>query len=358
MRKIIFMLCFVFGSGYCFGQQNFLELDTISYVGVKINNQNAKKNALKCQWQKSKNEIIELTPYQVRSYAAGGNAYIAKDIAINGKEGRFFLERQSFGKLTLYFIKNQGKHFFVERAGVLSELTKRDSTGRKDYKKILQTLCSDCDYTGKFLKHTWYNRYYLKRFAEQYNTCEEVYRPVRFGVIGGWDFTGYSMLQDAWKSNNVPTCNGFTFGAFLDIPLLQSGVSFHPEIFYSKQAIRLTETLQTVLGKECIANIESYNIPLLIRYTWWKNKWCPYLNLGMIYHHYSRTTNSILSASIGSGVLNIQKNELALSPSKYSATGGVGVWYKIGRRNAIFIETRAAYNMDRYTYNIFTGINF
>jgi len=357
MRTIIIFLI-VWIPAFCFAQQNYVEFDTIIYAGTKVIDQGKRQNALSCQWQKSKNEVLNLTPYEARSYAIGGVVYVARDVEINGKEGRFFLEKMASGNLTLFFIKNEGKHFFVEKDDDFFELTKRDASGKKHYKKTLQALGADCDYTGSFLKRTWYNRYYLERFVNRYNVCEEVYRPVRFGVVGGLDYTGYSMFKDVWKVSDIPFENSFTFGAFADIPVLQSRISFHPEFLYTKQAYRVSEASDDKHEKEAIANIEMYSVPLLIRYTWWTEKCSPFLNLGAVWHHYSRLENSVLTANFSSGVLDIQQTEPELLPSKYAVTGGVGVWYKISRRNTVFVEARAAYNSNKMTYNVFTGINF
>ena len=356
--KTIIIFCILLIPAFCFAQHSYVELDTISYAGVKVIDQGKRLNALTCQWQKRKNEVVNLSPYEARSYSTGGVVYVAKDIKINGKEGRFFLERMATGKLTLYFIKNEGKHFFVEKDSVLSKLTKRDASGNKHYRETLQALSADCDYTDSYLKRTWYNRYYLKRFVNRYHVCEEVYRPVRFGVVGGWDFTGYSMLKDAWNVSGTPLGSSFTFGAFADIPVLQSIISFHPEFLYTKQAYRVTETTTGRSEKEAIANIEMYSLPLMIRYTLWSGKYSPFFNLGAAWLHYSRLENSMLTASFNNGNLDIQQTNPELSPSKYAMTGSVGVWYKISRRNAVFVEARAAYNLNRYSYNVFTGINF
>ena len=352
MKKTITIICFLLAVAPCIAQNDHIELDTNSFVGVNVINQGKRLNALSLLWQINKSETVKLTPYEAKSYSTGKKEYVAKDIEINGEENRFFLEKMASGNLTLFFIQNEGKHFFVEKDSVLSKLSKND------YKGTLQSLCADCDYTGSFLKHTQYNSFFLKRFTERYNLCEEVYRPVRFGVIGGLDFTGYSMLKDAWKVSSAPTGSSFTFGVFADIPLFHGSVSFHPEFLYSKQAYKLVEKQSDLQEKECIANIESYSIPLLIRNTWWKSKWSPFLNVGAVWHNYSRLENSVLTASTDKGVLVIQKTEPELSPSKYSVTGGAGVWYKINRRNAIFVEVRSTLNLNKVTHNVFAGINF
>ena len=106
MRTII-IFCIIWIPVFCIAQQNYVELDTITYAGAKIIDQGKRLNALSCQWQKSKNQAINLTPYEARSYAIGGVAYVAKDIEINGMENRFFLEKLTSGKLTLFFIKNE-----------------------------------------------------------------------------------------------------------------------------------------------------------------------------------------------------------------------------------------------------------
>ncbi len=358
MKKVIGAIFLILMIIPCIAQNSYVELDTVTYVGVKIIDQDKRQNALSCQWQRSKNEVVKLTPYEAKSYATGGKVYVAKDITINGKEGRFFVEKMVVGKLALYFVKNEGKHFFIEKDSVFSELTKQGASGKKHYKETLQALCANCDYTGSFLKRTWYSRFYLKRFVQRYNRCEEIYRPVRLGVIGGLDITSYTMLKDVWTFSEKPTSSSFTFGAFVDIPILQSGISLHSEVLYTKQAYRMTENFSNAFENEAIANIESYSIPLLIRYTWWQGKWIPYLNLGMVWYHYSRLESSVLTASIDAKEFAIQQTELLLSPSKYAVMGGGGVWYKISRRNAVFIEARTAYNSDRFTCNVLAGINF
>ena len=112
-------------------QQGYIELDTIAYAGVRLIEQGKRLNAISLNWQKSKNEVITLTSYEAWSYAINGTEYHAKDIEINGKEARFFLERMASGNLTLYFIQNKGKHFFIEKDSTLSELFKRDASGKK-----------------------------------------------------------------------------------------------------------------------------------------------------------------------------------------------------------------------------------
>ena len=355
VQKIIFIFSLLLISLSSFGQRDFVEFDTISYIGIKTIDQGSRQNALTCIWQNEENQLVELNPFQVRSYSTGGKEYKAQDITINGIDIRLFLEVVSSGKLTLYFVEKDGKHYFIEKDGVIIEILKQDAIGKKQYKEILQSFSEDCVYSTNYLKHTWYNKFYLKRFTNRYNVCEEIYRPTRFGVVGGLDLTNSHMLKDAWNVSATPTVSSFTVGIFADIPILQSKISFHPEIHYSKQAYK---TSDSELKKECIANIESYNIPLLIRYTWWKDKWSPYMNMGMVWHHYSRTQSSILAADIYNGILNIHQTELALSPLKYSITGGGGVWYKLTKRNSLFVEVRATYNKDKLTCNVFTGINF
>ena len=288
MKKIIGFICLMWTIIPCLAQSSYVRFDTIVHSGAKIIDQGKRKNALSIQWQKGKDEIVNLTPYEVISYSTDKREYVAKNVEINGQEERFFLEKLADGNLTLFFIKNNGNHFYIEKDNALSELIKLDASGQKRYKEYLQALCADCNYTENFLKHTWYNRYYLERFVKRYNLCEEVYRPVRFGVVGGWDFTGYSMLKDAWGVSGTPSGGNFTFGAFADIPILQGKVSFHPEVLYSKQAYRVTEILAGKYEKEGVANIETYSVPLLLRYTWWSGKSNFFMNFGMVWNKYSR----------------------------------------------------------------------
>ena len=355
VQKFTFIFSILLISLSASGQNNYIESDSTLYSGIKTIDQGARQNALSCIWKKGENQTVEFTPYQIKSYSTGGKEYKAQDVTINNIDTRLFLEVLSSGNLTLYFVNKEGSHYFVEKDSILIEIPKRDVTSKKRYKEILQSLTNDCTYSTDYIKHTWYNRFYLKRFTKRYNACEEIFRPIRYGVIGGWEMTNNHMLKDSWSVSAIPTANNLTFGVFADIPLLQSNISFHPEILYSKQAYRTSEN---ILDKECIANIESFDVPMLLRYTWWKDKWCPYINMGMVWHHYSRKQNSILKEYITDNVIDIRQTEPALSPLKYSITAGCGAWYKLTKRNSIFAEVRVTNNKDKFVCNVFTGINF
>ena len=339
-------------------QNGFVELDTVTHAGVHVINKGRRLNALNCYWQESRDSVTILSPYKVARYSINGVEYVAKDIEINGEKGRFFFEKMASGKLTLYFLQNKDKHFFLERGNDLLELTKWDALGNSHYREVLQTISSDCNYSSHFLKHTWFSRYYLKRFVMRYNSCEEVYHPIRFGIVGGLDYSGYPMLKSAWNVSETPFAGSFTFGVFADFPILQSKVSLHFQLLYSKQAYRVFETLNGSQDNDCIANIESFAMPLLFRYTWWKSRWSPYLNVGATGFYYSRLESSVLRAIIDDWVLDIRQIESKLSPIICAATGGVGVWYHLSKRNALFVEVRATFNVDRYSYHIVSGINF
>jgi len=339
MRKMIITF-FILNSIFCYGQNSYVEFDTVRYTGAKTINQ-GKKNFLICRWETDFGKFSYFTPFQVKAYSVINTEFVAKDVFINGKEERLFLEKISTGKLTLFYLDYKGDHFFIEKDGELLDLKKQDVDMKTNYKDVLRELCSDCGYVDYYLKHTRFNRYFMKRFSNWYNQCQEVYTPIRFGVIGGWNFAQFTMLQEAWRIWHYPTDRYFTFGAFGDFPVLKTNFSIHPEISYSKQ---------TYSSLKYIANIETLHLPLLFRYTSWKNKWSPFMNIGGTWNYYSRLESSELSIDS-----NIRKIEL--SPSKFSMNGGVGIWYRISKRNAIFVEARITYNMDWHVFNIFAGIN-
>ena len=357
MQKLILTFSLSLISLVSFGQKGYVEFDTILYSGVKIIEQNARQKALVCKWQKGKEQIIELTPFQLKSYAVGNKKYNAKDVTINGVDERLFLEVLSSGNITIYFVKKDGNHYFIENDNVLFELFKHGSMGNKSYKETLQSLSDDCEHSQEYLKYTLYNKHYLKRFTRRYNACEEIHSQIRFGIMGGLDYTSYSMLRKALIVSETPSESIFSFGAFLDIPLFQSKFSFHPEIMYSKYAYSLKNTVENQYTQESIANIELYSFPLLLRYTLWQNKWNPFINIGVVYNHYSRLESSVIHA-MESGDFYFQKFEPVLSPAKYALTGGVGVWYKLTKRNSLFVETRTSFNSDKFTCNVVAGFNF
>ena len=330
----------------CYAQSDFIELDTASYFGVKMLDQGEKQNALSAIWQKTQFDNVELTPFEVVGYSVNNVAYIAKDINFEGKTERFFLEQVSKGTLSLYYLNRNGKYYFLEKDGELQRLLKN----KKEYKKTLNNLTSDCDKDDKFLKHIKFNKFYLGRFIDGYNHCQDVYLPVRFGVSIGADYNNYFLLHDKWLvSNSVEKVN-LTYTGFIDIPLFQRNLSLHTELKYTKQSLYLLED-KPLRIREYTANIELMQIPVTFRYTWWDTKWSPYIGLGGAYLHFIRFESSLVSSA------SVEDKEFNLSPTKGSVCLDLGCWYHISKRNAIFLGIQSSMNNDGLNTGVFVGIN-
>ena len=340
MKKIIINICFLLAVAPCMAQSGYVEFDSITYSGVKIIDQGKRLNALSCQWQKSKNNLVQLTPYEVKSYNFGNEKYVARDIEINGKEGRFFLEEMVSGKLTLYFIKYEGKHFFIEKdRAFFIGIPKNKENEKSAYKAQLKGITEDCPEVADAANFVGYNKRSLMRFIERYEKC--VSRPFphfRYGIKAGFEWSKFIDPPQSLERFNIKYSGAFSLGLFMDTPILVSDFSFNLGINYSRHGYSYNNLTRDA-DYDFVANLSSLKMPVLVRYSLPTNKYRFFVQSGGIVEYHFNKDAHLYKSTINGNIITIDRTmALKIDDVRFGFSIGVGFEKKVTSRNSLFLE--------------------
>lgn len=369
-KNIIFLILSLLSINVL-SQNMYFSTDSVTSVGIKLIDGGDIDNSRFCQVKKGE-KIIKYSPYEVKEFGfKDGRIYFSRNIIISNEEKRVFLERLNRGNINLYYYKDRnGKKFFIEKdSGQLIKISKKEIDNRT-YKDSLQFYTKDCDNITDALKLIKYNKVSLSKFTNQYNSC--VHKPfpfIRYGVTIGYGITKplNSKISDEVLNEAVfNKDNSFNIGLFLDIPILLSYFSLHPEIYYQKNAFT-SHTVNDNIINDIIINSTSINIPILLRYTYPFIKYRPYINLGGCFVYNIKNNNAIYTTTITNNIVEIEEvNESNIySEKQIGYSMGGGIQYNINYRKSLFFELRYynSYAITNETYGnksfqCIIGLNF
>jgi hypothetical protein len=346
MKKTILLLTLLLLIAFIsYGQKGYYKKDTCMFLGVKMISGGNKLNSRLCQIDTEK-KILTYSPEEISEYGLNdGRVYISRSIAINNKEQKIFLERLNKGNINLYFYKdNNGRKFFIERdGGQLIEIFKTGDDN-EGYKDILKSYVQDCNNISDALKLVSFNKLSLSKFADQYNSCE--YKPfphIKYGLIIGYSITNITdskINDEVLKSAAFKNDYAFNIGIYLDVPVLVSYFSFHPEIYYQKNTFTGHYEGSYDIA-DIVINSNSVTVPVLLRYTHPSTKYRPYIDLGAIYAYHFRNDNTVYSASITNNIVGINEIKNGIySDNQFGFSLGGGVQYDLDYRKAISLGLR------------------
>jgi hypothetical protein len=345
-QKIIFLVIISLFSLKSFAQRGFYKNDSIAKIGVKIVDGGKISNA---QWciEDRKDSLLSFSPYEVSKYGFNkGKTYVSKDITFSGATKRVFLEQLNEGKINLYFYAEQKLvTYFIEKdSTTFLELPKENENS--NFQKQLQELTSDFPEFSNSTSLVKYNRTALSRFVNDYN--QQLNRPFphfRFGITGIYEMTKFSLTSD----QNIPSLDkipfsyesSFSGGLFIDVPLLVSYFSLHPEIQYSQYSYSYFAKTDDK-DIDFLANISSIKVPVLFRYTFPSNKIRPFANAGGIVAYNIRNENTLYETTFTGNQIEINNlGENPLIPAFQAGfSAGLGVEFKINFQHSLFFEIR------------------
>ena len=353
------------------GQINYYKTADDMVSGINLLNAGEIKNAQVCQVI-TKNNLKAYSPYEVTEYGfKNGKTYVARDITLSGMEKRVFLERLVKGELTLYYY-NQGHYqtYFIETdSAVLIEVPQKK--GKKVvFREILDELTCTCVNVEDAVRFVSYNREAMTKLIERYNHCElKPFPHFRYGIFAGYESTKLISDQSSSDLSNIEYQyqQGYSFGVFADIPLAASDFSIHPEVYFSKHAFS-SNTIKGNREYDFVADVTSYKLPVLFRYSPSFNRVRPFVNLGVIFA-YSVVKNDVYYERVISDSL-VRLNQIIsglwLDNFQLGASVGGGVEIALTYRNSLFIELRYnrlagfkdsnAFNNSEYSINL--SVNF
>jgi hypothetical protein len=348
MKKLFFLLLVLIQTPFASGQTNYYVLKDKIYAGIKIKDGSKIENAKQCQIIK-KGILMTYTPSEVSEYGfKDGRIYISKVIKTDNEEKNVFLESINKGNLNLYYYKDRsGSKFFLEKdSGALEEFLRKnnDRTGFT-YRDQIKNYVQDCDKISDALKLFRYNKPSLKKFIDQYNSCKQEPFPFfRYGfmICDAIDKPLVLRVSDkVLKGTTFKFNNSLNAGLFIDIPILLSNTSFHPEIYFQKNTF-ISHSVTDNLIYDININTSSVNVPLLIRYTYPSLKYRPFADIGGTYSSKIKNKCTIYTTEITDNIVDIEKsiNDNPYSQKRLGFSAGAGIQYNIDYRKSVFLELR------------------
>ena len=331
-RPIIVILSFLFSISPTWGQQSYIQTDSL-YIDLPVIDQGAVKNAQECYVDYG-HEKVRYSPDELVGYGLdNGATYVSKTIQLEGFTRKVFLETLESGDYSLYrYQSKNGKHLFVAYGGdtLVSELLKK--TYRKQLKEWSYIdrpgLKNDVNLVG-------YNKRSLKKFVKKYNQKDlSPFPSPKVGLMVGNE-PAKLKLRDIKSINFDSYESSFMLGAFLDYPILLSDFSIHLEIYYSNHSYsyrRITENEYLMLKVAA----PDMKVPLLFRYTLPFRKFRPFVNVGGIYAY--KFNPSVLYVYYHkSGFMG---NQAVKTKHHYGYSAGGGLEYKLNYKNSLFLDFR------------------
>jgi hypothetical protein len=330
-------------------QKDYYMKNNQGTYGIKLVDGGAFANSKQCEIKNGEKSII-YGPDIVSEYGFGdGRVYISKTIKVNDTARMVFLERLIKGKINLYFYKGEnGKKYFLEKdSSNFIELVKKSISNEKlSFKEVLQSYTKDCDNFSDFVEQIHFNKYSLSRLVEKYNFHN--FKPFPVLKYGAILELGQTTLVKTNNSSDNPLMiahfnNDYyiSFGLFLDIPLLLSDFSFHPEVYYIKNGFTSHKKTNSSVV-DYIINTSSINVPLLFRYTFPNSKYKPFLNIGLLYAYNYRNDNLVYQTVKMDNIYEIYlpSKQLLVSQNQFGYSLGSGFELKVNSMNSINIEFR------------------
>jgi len=344
MKRFIVLIYIITQTQFIFSQNNYYQRDSMMFYGANVIDGGAINNAKQCEVKEAEKTLI-YSPKEVHEYGfSDGRVYISRTISIQNEEKKVFLEILKKGKLNLYYFKDKdGSKYFLEKdSGHLVELK---SSPDKLYKATLEQYVADCSSASEALKHVPFNKNNLNKFFEMYNSCSNQQFPyIKYGVMVGcgiYEPQNYNISSNELKIAEFNNTISLNFGAFMDIPILVSSFSFHPEIYFLKNNF-IGRSLSNSEITDIKINSNAIVLPILFRYNFLSLKFLPYLNLGGIYAYNFSNNPALYSTTIQNDIVEISMISSAniYSKEQFGYAFGAGFHYKINSRNSLFMEFR------------------
>lgn len=364
------------------GQTDYYAIDNNVIFGAELIDGGESVNSRICKVKKG-DKILEYSPKKVQEYGfKDGRIYISKEIQLSDSKEKVFLEQLQKGTTTLYYYHGKNiKTYFLEKDSTLFlEIPKKDENSIS-YREQLLALTSDCSNVIDASRLSYYNKNSLTRLVKTYNDCElKPFPHFRFGFSFGNEFTKLvPALINENENVNYSSFNedyidyfeyryesGLMVGFFLDKPLFVHNLSFHAELNYSQQSFSYSSFVDEK-NYDLIANLTSFQLPLLVRYTSNTNKIRAFLNLGGIFTNNFQNENSLVeTVTSGEGIeRNDLREDSLLANNQLGFSIGGGIEKRLNYRNSLFFEIRANKNygltktksLDTSTVSLTLGVN-
>jgi len=383
MKNTIFTFFFLFVALMSIkAQSNFRpgyiitnEKDTISGL---IDFRTHEMNAQVCKFKLSNmDEVKEYYPGDIYGYrfTDDGKYYVSKDIEIEGKQEKVFLEYLIQGIISLYFYPGDESdyYFFQDESGILRPVTKRDrevwddETGKwyiaedNRYKSAISYIFKDSKSVSKAVYNTPFLQNRLidltKRYHDemcstgeeciQFETKPDNYTQIKVSVYTGMQILTYKLnsqfLENTPKFNLIPEINSLLpeIGAQLDFstPRRNKFISLVIDVSLAK----FTEK-QEKISEPQYAKLEVDGVvvsgKLGVKYTYHQGLFRPLIEGGFSINRLYVSTK--YTYNDGPYVKDVVADDFLEHPAMIGFYVGTGLDYQLKKNNALLF--RIAYN--------------
>jgi hypothetical protein len=240
----------------------------------------------------------------------------------------------ALGKLTLFFIKNEGKHFFIEKdSSFLIKLPK------STYKDQFREITEDCPEVFDAANFVGYNKKSFIRFIDRYEKCKlRPFPHFRYGVRAGYEWAQIVDPPQSLEQFDFKYEGAFTLGLFLDAPINVSDFSFNLGINYSRHGYSYSNLTQDA-DYDFVANLSSLKMPVLVRYSLPTNKYRFFIQSGGIVEYNFNKSAHLYQSAIRGNIITIDRQKVfEINDFRLGFSIGSGFEYKVTKRNSLFFE--------------------
>ena len=278
-------------------QVSYIVTDSALIDSIKIMDRGEARNSQVCE-RLILNKPVFYYPDDIQEYGfANGRVYVSREITIDGKQKKVFLERLKAGPTSLYYYNDGQIRLFVfenEQVKLVPVPSGYEGQSMKTFRDDLKKITAGCEKVDEAVKLTSSGKKSMALLTERFNQCRRKPFPFfRMGAIAGINYSDLNYIEGVsgdflqqenryFKNADFEYETGFFFGVFADFPLIPSDFYIHPEVYVTKNTYFSQYELEEYYV-EVEINTAAINFPVLMRYYFPLNKVRPYLNAGLIY---------------------------------------------------------------------------
>ena len=351
---------FRFGS-----KRGYFITDSVSRVGVRLINAGEKANSQFVHINTEKNAFVRLSPDEVKEYGfdkekgtriypnevkeygfnkekrSDKQVYVSKEIQINDKTRRIFLERLIDGEMSLYqYSGGKSKLFVLEMdSSLLIEIPKNKGNEKSTYKALLREITEDCPKVAEAINLVAYNKKSMMRFIDFYHQCElRSFPHFRYGIKTGYEWSKIIASKEILEQFDYKYERAFAIGLFMDTPIFTNDFSLNTGVNYSRHGYSYNNLISNK-DYDFVANLSSLKMPVLLRYSIPSKKHRFFVQSGgIIEYNFNKNTLMYIS-TINGNVITIERAEIPeFNDVRVGFSLGVGYEHRVTTRNSLFFE--------------------
>lgn len=319
-------------------QSSIVLKDSTILVKVKIKDATPFDKQYEIRFTDKDKKEYHLTPNDIILFREKKKMYVSKPLTLNGITQQLFLERIMYNdSISLYVYRTEEEKDLIvyERKGEkLIPLTETNNPFI-EYLKTFPIITQNPE-LEEDIENTPFTANHL---IEKYNIVKKnninLFTRFRWGgMVSG----GFSQINQA---NNLSFSkeSHLMVGLFADLPIYKY-FSFHPEVFYIKNA-KLNEQKSDI---QLAFNREAIILPLLFRFSYndFRGRIIPFLQLGPeVFFTFKGESNWDMAINNVENYTEIISQPDFKHPNvSFAGSIGIGVEYKLNKKHSVFIDIR------------------